>query len=187
MSSQRRTLESEIIRRARTISLIGLAGLLLLAGITVGEVLLRWLFSYPIQGVSDVSRLIVSIVIASCFPVVSAERRHITVRAIGTMLGPRINHLLEAFGAFVTLVIFCLMTWQLWLYANELAASNQTTWLVMWPLAPWWRVATILLGLCVPIQLIAFLVSLKSAFYLNDGKSNVRGVDEANTEKEVPE
>ena len=69
MAGSLNTVETKIIRWSRGVSLIGLIGLMLLAGITVGEVLLRWLFNYPILGVSDVSRLIVTIVAASClFP-----------------------------------------------------------------------------------------------------------------------
>ncbi len=158
----KKSLELEIIRWARVISLIGLAGLLVLAGITVGEVFLRWLFKFPIPGVYDLSQLVVIIVIASCLPLVCAERNHITVRLLGTMLGKRINDLLEAFGALITMIIFGLLVWQLWVYANELAASNQTTWLVLLPISPWWRVAAILIALCIPIQMVNFYFSLRS-------------------------
>ena len=154
----------EIIRWARGISLIGLAGLLVLAGITVGEVFLRWLFKYPIPGVYDLSQLVVIIVIASCLPLVCAERNHITVRLLGTMLGKRVNDILEAFGALITMIIFGLLVWQLWIYANELATSKQTTWLVLLPISPWWRIATILIALCIPIQMVNFYLSFKSVF-----------------------
>jgi len=160
----KRDFEIEIIRGARVISLIGLVGLLVLSVITVGEVLLRWLFKYPIPGVYDLSQLVVIIVIASCLPLVCAERNHITVRLLGTVLGKRANDLLEAFGALITMIIFGLMAWQLWIYASELAASNQTTWLILMPVSPWWRVATILIALCFPIQMVTFYISFKSSF-----------------------
>jgi hypothetical protein len=79
-------------------------------------------------------------------------------------LGKRANDLFEAFGALITMIIFGLMAWQLWIYANELAASNQTTWLILLPVSPWWRVATILIALCCPIQMVTFYISLKSVF-----------------------
>jgi TRAP-type C4-dicarboxylate transport system permease small subunit len=162
--NQKRTRETEIIRWARVISLIGLGGMLMIAGVIVGEVLLRWLFNYPIPGVYDLSQLVVIIVIASCLPLVCAERNHITVRLMGTILGKRANELLEGFGALITMIIFGLLAWQLWIYANELAVSNQTTWLILLPISPWWRIATILIALCVPIQMVNFYISLKSLF-----------------------
>lgn len=152
------------------ISLIGLAGLLMLAGITVGEVLIRWLIKFPIRGVFDLSQLVIIIVIASCLPLVSAERRHITVRVIGTMLGGHANALLEAFGALVTTLIFGLLTWQLWVYADELSTAKESTWLTHWPVAPWWRVATVLIALCCAIQFVLFLISLRSVFSRKKGE-----------------
>ena len=162
----KRTLELEIIRCTRVISLIGLGGMLVIAGVIVGEVLLRWILKYPIPGVYDLSQLVVIIIIASCLPLVCAERNHITVRLLGTILGKRANEIFEAFGALITMIIFGLMAWQLWIYTNELAASNQTTWLVLLPISPWWRVGTILIALCFPIQMVNFYFSFKNVFLI---------------------
>ena len=46
-----KSLESEIIRWTRVISLIGLVGLLLLSAITVGEVISRTVLGLPVIGV----------------------------------------------------------------------------------------------------------------------------------------
>lgn len=159
-----KTLETRIIRWTRAISIIGLAGLLILAGITVGEILLRTVFKYAMLGLFDVSRLVIIIIVSSCMPFVCAAKKHITVRAVGSVTGPRYNAVLEAFGALLTMVFFGLMAWQLWDYANQLAASNEIAWLIDWPVAPWWRVGTIVIALCFPVQLILFLNSLIDAF-----------------------
>lgn len=152
-----------IARIARVISLIGLIGLLLFAGITVGEVFLRWLFNYPILGVSDVSSLIVTVAVASCFPLVFAERRSITVRIAGNLLGKRVNSIFEAFGTLVTLGMFFLIAWQLLDYALELAENDQTTWVVLWPMSPWYGVAAILMALCIPVLAVTFYLQIRSA------------------------
>ena len=160
-----KSLESEIIRWTRVISLIGLVGLLLLSAITVGEVVSRSLLGLPVIGVADLSRLIIAIVIASCFPLVSAARRHITVRAVGSLLGPRAHAGLEAFAAFAVLCFFCLMTWQLWLHTRDTAEINETTWVLLWPVAPWWGVTTVLVALCIPAQLFCCSQSLRLLFF----------------------
>jgi TRAP-type C4-dicarboxylate transport system permease small subunit len=163
--SHRSKIDAEVTRWARVISLIGLAGLLVLAAITVGEVLLRWLFDYPILGISDVSSLVVTLAVASCFPLVFAERRSITVKIVGKLSGPRVNALLEAFGSLVSLAIFILVAWQLWVYANELATNNQTTWVVLWPMSPWYRIAALLMVLCVPVLTVVFFSQVKAALF----------------------
>jgi len=160
--AERPTIELGIAHITKGISLIGLAGLLLFAGITVAEVLLRWLFNYPILGVSDVSSLVVTVAVASCFPLVFSERRSIAVRIAGNLLGKRVNAVLEAFGTLVTLGMFFLVTWQLWDYAVELAKNDQTTWVVLWPMSPWYRIAAILMALSVPVLALTFYLHARS-------------------------
>jgi TRAP-type C4-dicarboxylate transport system permease small subunit len=159
------TLESKIIRWTRVVSLIGLIGLLILATMTVGGALLRWLLDFPILGIPDVSSLVITVAVASCFPLVFAERRNITVRLVGNLLGPRISMVLEAFGYLVSIGIFCLMAWQLWIFTGEVAASHETTVVVRLPIAPWYRAATLLVALCVPVQAVVFCSQLKSALF----------------------
>lgn len=160
----KKTLESETVRWSRMISLIGLVGLLLLAMITVCEALSRWLLGIPIPGVSDVSSLVVALAVTACLPLVFAQRGNITVRFIIDALGPRGKAILEIFGTLVSLFIFCLLTWQLWVYANELADRKATTLIIVWPTAPWWYVATFLMGLCVPVLLILIFLDIRSGF-----------------------
>lgn len=163
--SPKSTLESKITLWARYVSLIGLVGLLVLAAATVMEALLRWLLNYPISSIPDVSPLIIAVAVASCFPLVFAERRNITVRMLGEFLGQRIYMLLEAFAQLVSIVIFCLMIWQLWVLTNGLATSNQTTVVIRMPLTPWYRTIILLLALCIPIQAVVFYSLLSSAFF----------------------
>lgn len=177
-------MESLTIRWTRVISLIGLIGLLVLAGITVVEALMRWLLDLPIVAVPDVSPFVITVAIASCFPLVFAERRNITVRLVGNILGPRPSMLLEAFGSLVAILIFSLMTWQLWVYTGEVAASNETTIAVQLPVAPWYRAATILVALCIPVQVLVFLGQMKSAFTSTViSEQKIEGQRESNREE----
>ena len=156
-------LETAIIRVSQVIALLGLGCLLVLTFATVLDVLLRWLFNAPIVGVHDASSLLVAIVIAASFPVVMAERRNITIRFIGNLLSPKWRNLLEAFGQLVAFVVLALLAWQIWVYTNELADSNEVTWILGWPFAPWWRVVTGIMVLCVPVQAIVICLSIRSA------------------------
>lgn len=156
--------ESRVIRFTRAISLIGLIGLLLLALMIVIEGLVRWLFKYPIQGVTDVSSLVVAVAVASTFPLVFAERRSIRVRLIGNALGPRVNAFLESLGNLISLVLFIFITQQLWVYASLLSKTNERTISVLWPMSPWFYVASILIGLCLPAQAIVLVEQIRVAF-----------------------
>lgn len=158
-------LESKTIFWTRIVSLIGLAGLLVLAALTVVEALLRWLLDFQIHSIPDASPLIIAVAVASCFPLLFAERRNITIRFVGNLLGQRIYMALEAFGYLVSILIFCLMVWQLWALVGEFAFNNQTTVVVRLPVAPWYRAAAVLLALCVPVQAVVFSLLLRSALF----------------------
>lgn len=158
-------LEILTFRGARFLALVGLVGLLILAFATVTDALLRWLFNAPITGVRDAAALFVAAAISCSMPICIAERQHITIRFFGMQLGRRGEAALEAFGNLVTLVVFAIMAWQLWLYANHLSAENETTMVLGWPLAPWWRGVSIVAAFCVPVQVFVFLQSLRWALF----------------------
>ena len=151
-------------RISRAIALIGLAGLLVLSLATVLDVLLRWLFNSPIVGLNDTYSMFAAIIIASSFPLCIAQRGNITIRFLGKFLGSSASDLFEAFGNLVTAAIFVLMAWQLWLYANELQADGQTTWILSWPVSPWWRVVTILVVVNIPVALVMAIASLREVY-----------------------
>ena len=54
------------------------------------------------------------------------------------------------------------MAWQVWLYANELGAQKEVTMVLGWPISPWWRGVSIILALCVPVQVMVILGLIKS-------------------------
>lgn len=161
-------IEKGISMLTRAIALFGLALLLLLASATVLDVLLRWLFNSPIVGLVDTHSLFMALILASCFPLCIYKRGNVTIRFVGNILGSRVKNILDAFGNFVTLIFFALMAWQLWLYTDEIALDGETTWVLNWPVSPWWRVVTILIIICTPVTLLTFIQYTKSAL----GKKN---------------
>lgn len=148
-------------RVSRAIALIGLAGLLALALATVLDVFLRWLFNSPIVGLNDTYALFAAIVIASSFPLCIAQRGNITIRFFGKFLGSRVSNLFETFGNLVTCAIFSIMAWQIWRYADQLLEDGETTWILNWPVSPWWRVITILILVNVPVTLVMAIASFR--------------------------
>ena len=156
-------LERAMRRISQGIALVGLSALLFLAFVIFLDVICRYLFNSPIAGVYDASSLLVAIVISASFPVVMAERRNITIRFMGDLFGSKWQALFEAFGHLIGLIVFALLTWQIWVYTNELSESNEITWILRWRLGPWWRVVCIILTIGIMAQAIVVLVAIKSA------------------------
>jgi TRAP-type C4-dicarboxylate transport system permease small subunit len=156
-------LEERISRWTRAIAVAGFVGLLAVAVMTMVDVLLRWTANAPIKGLNDINGLVVAIVIASCLPLVVAERQNISIRFLGDALGAGAARWLEALGSGALLAFVALVGWQLVLYTAGLAESGRTTWHLRIPVTPYWSVAAGVVLLCIPAQAIAFVADVVRA------------------------
>jgi len=163
MTSGLSELEARVNVFARRLALAGLTGLVAIALMTIADVLGRWLFASPIDGVTDASKLFVAIVVAAFFPGALAERHHISIQFLGNALGPRAKAWLNAFGSFVTMVFFAALAWEFVVYTEDLYESGETTWLLGWPVAPWWTITTLFMVLCIPVQLLVLISDVRTA------------------------
>lgn len=156
-------LEAWITRSTRVLASIGFLGLLLICVAVTVDILLRKFANAPIRGLGDFQELIGVVAVASCFPLVLAERGCISFRFIGTTLGERAALWLDAFGSGMLLLFVSLIGWQLVLYTSDLLLSGRTTSHLNLPVAPCWILATTLTLLCIPVQLAAFVQDLARA------------------------
>jgi len=138
----------------RWLALVGLFGLVAVALVTITDVLLRWLFNMPVDGVGEVSRLVVAVSIASFFPIALAERHNISIQFLGAALGPRARLWLDTIADVVTSFFFLVLGWQFALYTLEISESGETTWILGWSVTPWWVVTTVFMLICIPVQLV---------------------------------
>lgn len=147
-------------RYCKWLALLGLIGLVAIALVTILDVIMRWLFSNPIDGVSDLYRVMIAVVVASFFPSAFAERGHIAIEFLSAVLPRTGRKWLAVFAAFVTFAFTIIMGWQFILYCMEVYETGETTWLLGINVTPWWIVATILLLISIPVQFIVFLAEL---------------------------
>lgn len=131
---------------------IGLAGLLLMGVAIAADVVMRWIFSAPIYGMSDLVELTTPVIVASCLPAAFAARQHIAIRFLGRAMPSRAGQAVELFGQLVALVLVAGMVWQVGRYTAGMISYNQLTWLLRVPVWPSWVLTTILLAACLPIQ-----------------------------------
>lgn len=166
MGNLEMTIDQAIIRGSRIVGLAGLLGLLLIALVTVAEGIGRSLFGMVSMGATDLFSVVLAVAIGACFPLVLAERRSITIRIAGNLVGPRGKALLESFGDLLTLGFFIIIAWQLWIYSGELFRDNVTTYQLQWRLFPWYYASTVFFTVCVPVQAFVLHDHLRQAFTL---------------------
>lgn len=147
----------------RRIALIGCAGLIVIAVLTVLDVVLRWLFGLPIEGVDDLTQLGLAVIIAAAFPAGLLQGHNVTIRFLGAGLGQRASYWLEAFGSLLSLIFFVLLFWQIVVLVIEHKTTNYTTMTAQFITWPWWAVASVLLFTCLPVQLVVLLGDIRRA------------------------
>lgn len=150
------------VKAARMLALIGLAALLIIAMATLVDVGARWLFSSPIAGVYDLSTLFIAVAMAACFPAVLAERRNIRVEFGARLMPKRLRLFFDVFADVLTLAFFALLGWQLIIYTGEIIRDGETSFILQVRIAPWWIATTALFLLCVPVQLLVLLTSIRN-------------------------
>lgn len=155
------TLERHSKSAARILALLGFLGLFVLALMTTLDVVLRWLFSSPIQGVNDVSAVVMAVVIASCIPANLAMKQNIRVDILGAVAGNKVHLILDLFASLVTLAFIILIAWQFIPYVISLREAGERTWVLGWPVWPWWACASVLLCLSVLAQMVVTLADFR--------------------------
>ena len=146
---------------ASLIALIGALAILAMSGAIVVDVIMRSVFNAPILGVDDLGRFNLAVIVASFFPVCLVGGHFVTIRFVGKALGPLRALWLEAFGNFMTLLVFMLLAWQFFRFTlYDVTLTGLATDVLEVPQAPWWWVVTTIIVICVPIQLIVLIESL---------------------------
>lgn len=142
------------------VALIGAAAIMLMAAAIVIDVVMRWLFNAPILGVDDLGKYNLAVIVASFFPLCLVGGHFVTIRFVGKALGPLRALWLEAFGNFMTLLVFGLLAWQFFRFTlYDVTLTGLATPVLEIPQAPWWWVVTAIILICVPIQMIVLLES----------------------------
>ena len=125
----------------------GVVGLLLLAIGTSLDVLMRYAFAHPIRGFVDVIPLAGAVSLAACMPYAVTSRSHISVDILGQHVVPRWSHFLDILGHLLTVLVFAVMTWQLFAFAKEAMETGESMPILRWAIWPWWAAVTVFIGL----------------------------------------
>jgi len=161
------TLEHVALVSTRALSVLGLFALMILAFITLANGLLRWLINQPIAGVVDVGALAIAIAVACCIPVSLMERSHITFRLVSS-ISPRLGRWLDVFADIAVVIVLVLMAWQFWVYAGELVATGERTYVLKIPAAPFWYATDVILWIAAAVQGVVIALDIG---YLTSGQA----------------
>ncbi|MFC1862703.1 TRAP transporter small permease [Thermodesulfobacteriota bacterium] len=122
-------------------------GLMML--LTVADVFLRYFFNSPITGTTEMTELMLVVVVFPAFAWCAIQGRHVKVDLIVALFPPRIQVFIDSFTLLATLGIYIVITWQSFFEAME---THTATSLIGLPHAPfYWIMAFGFVLFCLSI------------------------------------
>ena len=150
-------LDHRAIIATHRIALVGFTGLVMIALLTFYDGAARYLDLPRISGFADVGELLFPIIIASCFPALLIRQKNLTIRVLGRVAGDATVRYADLAAAVAVLIFFTLLGLQFVQMTLDFHAARRTTATIEIPTAIFWMIATSILWLCVPIQLLVVL------------------------------
>lgn len=146
--------ERRCVAIAERISFIGVVGMLVIASLTVTDVVLRALFNAPLTGLNEIVSLTLAMAVAACLPAGVARRIGLDIDILCRFMSAEMQARLRMVGQFVLLAFLIVLAWRVGVFARELEASRLTTIILGLPQAPFLWAVTALLAVCIPVQLV---------------------------------
>ncbi|MGB8551231.1 MAG: TRAP transporter small permease subunit, partial [Xanthobacteraceae bacterium] len=126
--------------------------MLLAAGATVVDVLLRWLANTGVIALNEITSMAFAIAITACLPAGFAGGVNLKIDVLARWLSGRLEAWLDAIGAFALLVFVALLAQQVLIHADNLAREGRTTIILGWPQAPFMYMVVLLLAFSTLVQ-----------------------------------
>ena len=109
------------------LGLVASAVLFAMMGLTVVDVVARYVFNRPLRGAFEVTELMLLVLIFAGLPLVSFSDEHATMDFIDRVLGPRAQRWLERGVQLVNGAFMLFLAWLVWLKANRIWGYRDTT------------------------------------------------------------
>lgn len=101
--------------------------LLVLALMTLVDVIGRNFLNAPLAGAAEVSELILVGVTFLLYPLVAYRQQHIAVDLFDTFTGPRIRRFQQILAGLLGAVLFALIAYRMWTHADRLVGYGDVT------------------------------------------------------------
>ncbi len=138
--------------------------MLIVASATVIDVLMRWLASTAITALNEVTALVFAVAVAACIPAGLASGVNLRIDLLARWLTGRVAAWLDALGALLLLLFFCILAWRIGIFAGNLMQQGRTTVILGWPQAPFMYAVSLLLGIGSLVQVVVAVNAIRRAF-----------------------
>jgi len=136
-----------LVRLDRTVRAVALwgGGLMLvgLMGLTVVDVVLRYLFNSPVFGARDVAKLMLLILVAFSVAYSARTGGQISIEVFTRMMGPRVLRWTEVFVRFIAAAMLLVLTWRLWYSGQNAGRFGEASLALQIPFKPFYFILAV--------------------------------------------
>lgn len=150
-----------MLKRAEFLfGLFGAVLLFVLMAVTFVDVLGRNVINKPLTGASELTEVLLALIIFLMLPQVALRQQHIVIDLIDGVAGRIGRAVLDIFAALISAAMFGLIAMQLWVLGDKSAGYADATPSLGIPLAPVFYVLAVLAAINVLAFLIAIPISI---------------------------
>ena len=161
----------------RRIAFVAVLSMLVVAGVTIADVILRAVADSPVVGMNELTEVFFAVAIAACFPVGLTQRVHITVDLLADRYGERVTAWLKVLGAVMLFWMFALLAERMGDIAAELTKTADTTTILEIPTWPFLWLVAALVALGALFQAVVVGVEAAKALRVGEGEAGPRNID----------
>lgn len=129
-----------IDRAAAVMAAVSGMALLLVGGVTVADVVMRYLFLSPILGAADILQIAMPVVVFLALPFAARADSHIAVDLFANLRNARLNAIRDALIKLAVAAMSLALAWGAWERAEEAALFGEATNMIGLPFRPFFYV-----------------------------------------------
>ena len=135
--------------------------LFFMMALTFFDVIGRYIFNSPIIGALELTEFSMAIVIFLGLVLLTSQEGHVTVDLIDNFVPDKIKPIQKIIINLINLAVMVVISWQLWIKAEDAAGYGDRTEYLMMPLSPLIFFMSIMTGIAGLILLFIMINSLK--------------------------
>ena len=137
------SLDAIIQRGVRVLNGVSLLALVVLALVTVTDVVGRYVFNRPLLGALELSELMMVFLAFGCFAYTELQNGHVDVDVFVNLFPPRVRAACESVAAILSTGLWGLTAWRTAMQAQKVRAVNEVTSNLLLPVHPFIWVAAV--------------------------------------------
>ncbi|MEW6670922.1 MAG: TRAP transporter small permease [Thermodesulfobacteriota bacterium] len=114
-----------------------------LMGLTVVDVVLRYLFNSPIYGARDVAKLVLLVMVALSVAYSARTGGQISIEVFSSMMGARLLRWIEVFVRCVAIGMLTVLTWRLWYSGQNAGKFGEASMALQIPYRPFYFILAV--------------------------------------------